>query len=84
MKHAGRGVIRIGDTTDHGGQVTGASSRTTVMGKLAALDGDLTSCPRCKGTFPITVAGTGPTHEGTPYAFDGDLTACGARLSSSL
>ena len=32
MKHEGRGVIRIGDKTDHGGQ------GTTVMGKLAALD----------------------------------------------
>lgn len=84
MKHEGRGVIRLGDKTDHGGQVTGASSRTTVMGTLAALAGDMTSCPKCKGTFPLTPAGSGPTHEGTPYAFDGDLTACGAHVMSSL
>ena len=37
MKHEGRGVIRLGDATDHGGKVTSASSGSTVMGKTAAL-----------------------------------------------
>jgi uncharacterized Zn-binding protein involved in type VI secretion len=84
MKHEGRGVIRIGDKTDHGGQVIAASSGTTVMGKQAALDGDMTFCPQCKGTFPIKPDGAGARHEGKPYAYDNDTTACGARLKTSL
>jgi len=84
MKHQGRGVIRLGDKTDHGGKVTSASSGTTVMGLAAALDGDMTVCPKCKGSFPIRPDGAGARHQGRPYAYDGDKTACGATLISSL
>lgn len=84
MKHDGRGVIRRNDKTDHGGVVISASSGTTVMGIAAALDGDLTVCPRCKGKFAIKPDGAGAAHEGRAYAYDNDLTACGARLISSL
>ena len=84
MKHQGRGVIRMNDKTDHGGHVTAVSSGTIVMGLEAALDGDMTTCPKCKGDFPIKPDGTGARHEGRPYAYDGDVTACGAKLISSL
>ena len=84
MKHKGRGVIRAGDKTDHGGTVLAAASGTIVMGKAAALKGDLTMCPQCKGTFPIKPDGDGATHEGRPYAYQDDVTACGAKLISSL
>ncbi len=53
MKHEGRGVIRLGDLTDHGGIVISASSDTKVMGIIAALADDQTVCPKCKGKFPI-------------------------------
>jgi len=84
MKHEGRSVIRMDDKTDHGGKVISASSGTTVMGKAAALEGDMTFCPRCKGTFPIKPDGAGAKHQGRPYAYDNDQTACGAKLISSL
>jgi uncharacterized Zn-binding protein involved in type VI secretion len=84
MRHEGRGVIRIDDETDHGGHVIGVSSGTVVMGKIAALAGDMTYCPRCKGQFEIKPDGTGAKHEGRPYAYHGDLTECGARLITSL
>lgn len=84
MKHAGRGVIRLNDKTDHGGHVTKASSGTTVMGQTAALDGDMTYCPQCKGEFPIKPDGDGAKHDGKPYAYHDDVTACGARLITSL
>lgn len=84
MKHEGRGVIRIADKTDHGGQVIRVSSGTKVMGKEAALKGDMTFCPRCKGQFPIKPSDAGAKHETQPYAYDGDQTECGARLMSSL
>lgn len=84
MKHEGRGVIRMGDKTDHGGQVISASSGTTVMGKVAALADDLTDCPSCKGKFAVKPDGKGAMHEGRAYAYHGDVTECGARLITSL
>jgi uncharacterized Zn-binding protein involved in type VI secretion len=84
MKHQGRGVIRLNDKTDHGGQVISATSATTVMGVDAALQDDMTHCPKCKGNFAIKPDGTGAKHEGKPYGYDGDVTECGARLISSL
>jgi uncharacterized Zn-binding protein involved in type VI secretion len=84
MKHQGRGIIRLNDKTDHGGQVISATSNTTVMGVLAALQGDMTFCPKCKGNFPIKPDRTGAQHQGKHYAYDGDATACGARLITSL
>ncbi len=84
MKHEGRGVIRIGDKTDHGGQVINATSATIAMGKAAALKGDMTVCPQCKGAYPIKPDGKGAKHKGKPYAYDGDKTECGATLITSL
>jgi len=84
MKHQGRGVIRLNDKTDHGGQVISASSGTTVLGVDAALKDDMTHCPKCKGNFPIQPDGAGARHEGKPYAYDGDLTGCGAKLITSI
>jgi uncharacterized Zn-binding protein involved in type VI secretion len=84
MKHEGRYVIRLGDQTDHGGQVISVSSGTMVMGTEAALADDMTFCPKCKGKFLIKPDGAGARHEGRPYAYHNDLTACGARLISSL
>lgn len=84
MMHKGRGVIRLNDKTDHGGQVISVSSGTVVLGMEAALEDDMTSCPKCKGNFPIKPDGCGAKHIGRPYAYDNDLTACGAKLISSL
>ena len=74
----------MGDKTDHGGTVISATSATVVMGKVAALRGDSTVCPKCKGKFPITATSNDDTHAGRGYAYDGDTTACGARLITSL
>ncbi len=40
-----KGIIRLGDSTTHGGMVIQASSQMTIEGKPAALVGDLVSCP---------------------------------------
>jgi uncharacterized Zn-binding protein involved in type VI secretion len=84
LKHQGRGVIRLNDKTDHGGHVVSASSETVVMGAVAALQGDMTYCPKCKGRFAIKPDEAGARHKGKPYAYDGDITECGARLITSL
>jgi uncharacterized Zn-binding protein involved in type VI secretion len=85
MKNSkGRGVIRLGDSTSHGGKVTSACSDFKAMGKPIALAGDMTVCPQCKGTFPIQAASSDRHHHGKAVAYDGDKTACGATLISSI
>lgn len=85
MKDAqGRGVIRLGDTTSHGGQVISASDTLKALGKAVALDGDMTFCPQCKGKFPITVSESDRQHHGKRVAHQGDSAACGATLNSSI
>ena len=84
MKHQGRGVIRADDKTDHGGHVVKASSGTGVMGKTAALAGDMTHCPKCNGNFAIMPDGVGAKHMGRAYAYHDDVTECGAKLITSL
>lgn len=84
MKHQGKGVIRIGDPTTHGGRVLTAASGTVVLGKPVALAGDMASCPQCKGTFPINSGSSGNQHKGKQYAYDGDTTVCGAKLISTI
>lgn len=84
MKHDGRGIIRIGDKTSHGGEVISASSGTVVMGKVAALDGDMSVCPQCKGKYALRPDGAGAKQEGKSYAYHNDLTECGAHLISSV
>jgi uncharacterized Zn-binding protein involved in type VI secretion len=80
----GRGVIRLGDQTTHGGKVISAAEDFTVLGKHVAVEGDATYCPQCKGKFPIQPAGSTRKHHGKQVAFDQDLTACGAKLISSI
>ena len=82
MKHEQRGVIRLNDATTHGGKVISASG-SIVMGIAAALEGDMTHCPQCKGDFSIQPDGAGAQHEGRPFAYHDDVTACGAKLISS-
>jgi uncharacterized Zn-binding protein involved in type VI secretion len=80
----GRGVIRLGDKTTHGGQVISAAHDFTVLGKQVALEGDSTYCPQCKGTFSIQPGTDSRKHHGKRVAYDQDLTACGAKLISSI
>lgn len=80
----GRGVIRLGDKTTHGGEVISAAMDFTVLGKRLAVEGDATYCPKCKGQFPIQASDSTRKHQGKQVAFDQDLTACGAKLISSI
>jgi uncharacterized Zn-binding protein involved in type VI secretion len=80
----GRGVIRLGDKTTHGGDVISAATDFTVLGKPVALEGDSTYCPKCKGHFAIQPNGSTRKHHGKQVAYDQDITACGAKLISSI
>ncbi|MCL4650382.1 PAAR domain-containing protein [Burkholderia multivorans] len=81
----GFAFIREGDTTSHGGRVLACDPPNTVDGKALALLGDMVSCPRCGGVFPIVKVKTDlhMTFNGRPVASDGDMTACGATLIAS-
>ncbi|ATF34591.1 hypothetical protein CO709_14865 [Burkholderia thailandensis] len=52
MRH-GLSLIREGDTTSHGGRVPAGTSISIVYGKPLALEGDMVSCPKCGGIYPI-------------------------------
>lgn len=79
-----RPLIVIGDKTSHGGTVITADLTFDINGKFVARVGDMTVCPKCKGTFPIT-SGAGDLVDcsGSAYARHMDSTACGAKLISS-
>jgi uncharacterized Zn-binding protein involved in type VI secretion len=78
-----KALIVIGDKTDHGGTVITCSQLSSTDGKGWARVGDMVSCPRCKGIFPIAQGDNGFRTEGRAVAYDGCKTACGAVLISS-
>lgn len=76
---SGRDAARLGDKTDHGGVIVQAAADLKHMGIPTALDGHLTECPKCGGTYPIIATGK-RTHGGVKVALIGDKTACGATI----
>ncbi|WP_253272419.1 PAAR domain-containing protein [Chromobacterium subtsugae] len=78
-------VIRLGDPTDHGGNVTSASSTTTMFGKAVALVGDSVSCPKQGHTNCVIVEGDPSwTVGGRGVALEGHKVSCGATLISTM
>ena len=76
-------LIVIGDKTSHGGTVITSSQLCATEGKGWARVGDMVSCPRCKGVFPIVEGDAGLRDNGLAVAYDGCKTACGALLVAS-
>jgi uncharacterized Zn-binding protein involved in type VI secretion len=72
--------IVLGDKTDHGGTVISGDFTFIINGKSVARVGDMTVCPKCKGTFPITTGAEDMISMGQAPARHGDKTACGATL----
>lgn len=80
----GKGIIRLGDATSHGGHVISASTSMKVDGIAVARVGDMVTCPQCKGVYKI-IEGHGYTIDsGKKVAYHGHKTACGASLISSV
>lgn len=79
-----KGVIRLGDSTSHGGKVIAASGTVFVHGTGVARKGDACICP-IKGHSACVIV-EGDPHVlvgGIPAAFHGHKTSCGATLISS-
>ena len=68
-------IIRLGDTTTHGGIVLEAFPQTDLNGKPIAGVGHKVSCPLCKGVFPIAEGSNTYTVSGISVALDGMKTA---------
>ena len=73
-------IIRQGDKTSHGGTVIEGSTVDTCHGKPIAYLGHKTSCPQCKGIYPIVERAPVTTLYGKGVALAGMKTACGAVL----
>lgn len=76
-------IIVLGDKTSHGGTVVSCSPVSDTHGKGWARVGDMVSCPRCKGVFPISQGDSSLIDAGKAVAYHGCKTACGATLISS-
>ncbi|MFM0227249.1 PAAR domain-containing protein [Paraburkholderia dipogonis] len=79
-------LIRLGDTTDHGGQVVTAYQTLRHAGRRVARKGDLIECPLHPDVQPnmILEGDTRITDCGTPVARQGHHATCGCSLISSL
>jgi uncharacterized Zn-binding protein involved in type VI secretion len=79
-----RPFIVLGDSTDHGGVVVGASQVTFTHEKPIARVGDQVTCPK-KGHGTTVIVTGDPTMiiDGRPAARHGDKCACGATLIAS-
>ncbi|ELF6206746.1 MULTISPECIES: PAAR domain-containing protein [Pseudomonas] len=79
-----KNIVRLGDSTTHGGEVVESIPHTNLNGKPMAGKGNLVSCPLCKGIFPIIEGSSTYSVNGTPVALDGMKTGCGASLIASI
>lgn len=85
MKNSkGKGVIRLGDPTSHGGKVIMGDPTFKVLGKPIVCEGHMTICPKCRGVFPVQVSSSDRSHHGKKVAYADDKAACGAKLISSI
>jgi uncharacterized Zn-binding protein involved in type VI secretion len=76
-------IVRLGDTTNHGGVVTESIPHTNLNGKPMAGKGHMVMCPLCKGPFPIAEGSSTYSVNGISVALDGMKTTCGATLIAS-
>ncbi|MDX5631154.1 MULTISPECIES: PAAR domain-containing protein [unclassified Brenneria] len=80
-----RGIVCLGDSTDHGGKVITASSTLYYEGIPAALAGDLVACPLPgHGVNPIIEGCNTMQDNGKAVAVNNCLCQCGCRVLTSM
>ena len=72
-------IVRVGDTSSHGGSVITGAARWDCVGSPIARIGDILDCP-IHGPNPIVSGSAKWDCEASPIARDGDFTECGAAL----
>ncbi len=76
-------IIRLNDTSDHGGTVISSASKTYAEGQLVARIRDQHDCPIPGHGITDIVEGSPDTFtEGMQVAREGDKAGCGAALIS--
>jgi uncharacterized Zn-binding protein involved in type VI secretion len=78
-----RTVVCKGDRTTHGGTVIEGDALRTINGRAIATLGCMTTCPQCRGNFPIIEGARFHTICGYGTVLDGMETGCGARVIAS-
>ncbi|SIT50598.1 conserved hypothetical protein [Paraburkholderia piptadeniae] len=78
--------IRLGDSTDHGGEVITASETMRYGGRRVARKGDAVTCPLHLDINPnlLLEGDENVTDAGVPAARHGHKARCGCHLISSL
>jgi uncharacterized Zn-binding protein involved in type VI secretion len=77
-----KAIVRIDDTSDHGGKMVSASGRFTLDGKMVCVEGDLHQCPiRYHGTTPVHATQGAATTGGKAILRVGDKAECGATIT---
>ena len=81
-----KGIIRLGDPTNHGGKVVSAHGSYQVQGVAVARAGDSCSCPKEGHGGTCTITKGNPNHlvGGMAVAFDGCRTSCGAVVNTTF
>lgn len=75
-------VVRLGDTSSHGGSMVSASGSFKVNGKMVCVNGDMHSCPiPYHGTTPVS-SFTSLISNGKPVTRTGDAAGCGAIITT--
>ncbi|WP_321963555.1 PAAR domain-containing protein [Paraburkholderia sp. J7] len=79
-------LIRLGDTTDHGGEVVTASETMRYKGVRVARKGDELKCPQHPDVNPNRIEEGDPriSDKGVPIARAGHHGTCGCKLISSI
>ena len=81
---AWRAVVRVGDTTTHGGYVTETlSGNIEIFGKAVTGIGCIGYCPKCEKEFQIIQGSHRFYFMGREVALEGMYTSCGAQLIAS-
>lgn len=78
-------IIRLGDSTSHGGKVVKVAAEHYAVGGIPVAGvGDLCSCP-ISGHSNCRIVDGNPEHtvEGVPIAYEGHKTSCGATLMAT-
>jgi uncharacterized Zn-binding protein involved in type VI secretion len=75
-------VIRLGDTSSHGGSMVSASGLHRVNGIVVCVSGDVHSCPlKGHGRTAVTASRTFTSND-RPVIATGDSAGCGAVMTS--
>ena len=74
--------VRLGDTSDHGGEMISATATIMINGIEVCVDQDIHRCP-IPGHGDTAVTGTaGPMNNGKRYIKTGDQAGCGATITA--